>query len=38
MSAAIESLVDQFESRKAQTSEDDLIGAWPVHAGSWWRR
>jgi len=23
-------IVDQFEARKAQTSEDDLIGAWPV--------
>jgi glycosyltransferase involved in cell wall biosynthesis len=29
--ASILRVVDQFEARKAQTAEDDLIGAWPVH-------
>jgi glycosyltransferase involved in cell wall biosynthesis len=29
--ASILGIVDQFEARKAQTSDDDLIGAWPVH-------
>jgi len=29
--ASLLRVVDQFEARKAQTAEDDLIGAWPVH-------
>jgi glycosyltransferase involved in cell wall biosynthesis len=29
--AAIERIIEQFEARKAQTSRDDLVGAWPVH-------
>ncbi len=30
--AAILRTVEQFEARKAQTSTDDLIGAYPIHA------
>jgi glycosyltransferase involved in cell wall biosynthesis len=29
--ASILRTIEQFEARKAQTSRDDLIGAWPVH-------
>ena len=30
--AAILAVVDQLEARKAQTAQDDFIGAYPVHA------